>query len=266
MYRRIKTQARRATNSVSLVLFAAVLLQSMPSWAGFNPRGRLRRPGNRQAAATRPICRTDDNNPAGAVRAPEGPPLKALVPEYEHHLSREFTTAAYPTFHWYMPNNNPHPAAQFVLYKVSSIAPVIEEVEVFSTQFQIRNQEGIASLKIPAEAMATALEIDTDYRWQVKLLCLDEDDEYVTNQYVEGWITRIKPSPELTKKIAKAKPIAQIDIFAEAGLWYDALTQLTTLHRSHPKKHKLEREWQLLSSSEFVKLTDIPFQLASPSQ
>ncbi|PZD74703.1 hypothetical protein C1752_00901 [Acaryochloris thomasi RCC1774] len=266
MHSNIKTQARRVTDITALVITVAVLLQGMPSWAGFNPRGkRLRRPGNRQAAATRPICRTNDN-PPGTTRAPEGPPLKALVPENEHHLSREFTTAAYPTFHWYMPNNNPHPAAQFVLYKVSNIEPVVEEIEVFSTRFQIRNEEGIASLKIPAGTMATALEVDTDYRWQVKLLCLDEDDEYVTNQYVEGWITRIKPSPELTKKIAKAKPIAQIDIFAEAGLWYDALTQLTTLHRSHPKKQRLEQEWQSLSNSEFVQLADIPLQLASPSQ
>ncbi len=264
MYRRIKTHGRQVKNITALMIAAGILLQAMPSWAGFNPRGkRLRRPGNRQAAATRPICRNEDS-PPNTTRAPEGPPLKALVPQSDHHLSREFTTAAYPTFHWYMPSNNPHPAAQFVLHKVSNVEPVIEEVEVFSTQFKIRTEEGIASLKLPAGAMAAALDVDTDYHWQVRLLCLDEDDEYVTNQYAEGWITRIQPDPELRKKLAKAKPIAQIDVFAEAGLWYDALTQLTTLHRSYPKNQRLEREWQLLANSEFVQLADIPLQLASP--
>ncbi|MEO0375331.1 MAG: DUF928 domain-containing protein [Cyanobacteria bacterium P01_A01_bin.17] len=259
----MKTQIQQTSKVTVLMLGISILLQGIPSWAAFNPKNKkLRRPGNRQAAATRPICRADNNSLQKSV--PDGPPLTALVPQTKQQLSKEFTTAAYPTFHWYMPTNNPHPAAQFTLYKVTNIEPVIEQAEVFSTRFQITNEAGVASFKLPAEAMVSALEMNQDYHWQINLLCLNEDDEYVTNQYAEGWITRIQRSSELTQKLAQAKPTAQIDIFAEEGLWYDALTHLTTLRQNYPKRKSLERKWKSLLSSEHVQLSEIPSRIVSP--
>jgi hypothetical protein len=173
-------------------------------------------------------------------------------------LSQELTIAPHPTFHWYLPQNNTHPVAQFVLYKVTRLDPVIEEVQVFSTQFQPTQQAGIASLMLPAAAMVPALEVGQDYRWQVQLLCLDQDEEYVVNQVAAGWITRVKPSRDLTDKLNRSNPVARIDILAAEGLWYDALTQLMALRRQNPRDKRLQQEWQTLFNAQDVQLSDIP--------
>jgi hypothetical protein len=244
----MRIQMQQVIKVTALLVVASLILQGAPVWAGFNPRNReARRPGNRQPGGTRPDCGTDLK-----------PPLTALVPQSKQGLSQELTVSAYPTFHWYMPQNNNHPVAQFVLYKVTRLEPVIEEVEVFSTKFQIPQRAGVASLKLPVEAMVPALAVGQDYRWQIQLLCLDQDEEYVVNQFVEGWITRVQPSTDLTRRLNHAAPADRIDIFAEAGLWYDALTQLTTLHRSKPQDQRLKQEWQTLFNSEYVRLSDIP--------
>jgi hypothetical protein len=253
MLKNRRVQIRRAVKVTAFMIAAGFVIQSLPSLAGFNPKNReARRPGNRRPGGTRG-CPANIN-----------PPLTALVPM----SNRGLTLSPYPTFHWYMPTDNGHSKAEFVLYKVLNVADLdtkgaaIEEEEIYRTQFQINQQAGIASLTLPSESTLSPLEIGQDYHWQVKLLCPDETGEdEVVSQYVEGWVTRVHPSTGFTQKLRQAKSIARIDLLAEEGLWNDALTQLTTLKRLDPNNKQLSQEWKALFNSEYVNLPDIPSQL-----
>lgn len=241
---------RQIAKVIALSTAAGVILQGLPSWAAFNPPNKkLRRPGNRQAAATR------------GCSANLELPLTALVP-----LSNTgVTTASHPTFHWYMPTDSNHPKVEFVLYRVNNMEPRQEE-EIYKTQSDVNQQAGIASVQLPAEQ--SPLEVGQEYHWQANLLCYDYDlEEYVVSQSVDGWVTRVASTPALTDKLNSAEPIDQIDILAEEGLWYSALTQLTTLQQTDPEHPRLETEWQALFSSEFVELAHIPSQpMAHPEE
>ncbi|MGF1604440.1 MAG: DUF928 domain-containing protein [Thermosynechococcaceae cyanobacterium] len=254
MLKNMRFQIQQVVKTTALIVAAGLMVQSLPSWAGFNPRNReARRPGNRRPGGTRSDCKTDTT-----------PPLTPLVPASNWGL----TISPYPTFHWYMPTGNNHPRAEFALYKVTNADKietegfVREEEEVYSTQFQINQQSGIASLTLPSESTLSPLDVGQAYYWQVKLLCPDETGEdYVVSQYVEGWVTRVNPSAGLAEKLAQAQPVARIDLFAEDGLWNDALTQLTTLQRIHPEDQQLKQEWTALFNSEYVNLSEIPPKL-----
>ncbi len=262
----MKTQIRQVTKVTLFLVVAGLILQGIPGWAGFNPKKRLRRPGNRQAAATRTDCSNPEPSLAMASSRATGEDekllLTTLVPQLEKQPTQELTIDAYPTFHWYMSEEIKHPAAQFVLYMVSQTEPHIEQVEIFRTQFQLKDRAGIASLKLPAEAMVPALEVGQIYHWQVNLLCPDaespdEDNQYIPNVSVAGWMKRVEPSAAFVAQLDIATPTERFDLLAENGLWYDALTQLTTLRRENPKDETLAAEWSELFNSEYVQLPEI---------
>lgn len=132
--------------------------------------------------------------------------LTALAPL--SHVGR--TSTQYPTFVWFVPDRTPR-LLQFRLF-TSTGQPL------YKTQMQ--SQPGIMSFSLPQDQ--PGLTIGQSYQWQVVLVC----DPQVSSRNVVATaeIQVVKPAASLqTQLVAAPMPQQQSDLYAEAGLWYDAL-------------------------------------------
>uniref|UniRef100_B8HY23 DUF928 domain-containing protein n=1 Tax=Cyanothece sp. (strain PCC 7425 / ATCC 29141) TaxID=395961 RepID=B8HY23_CYAP4 len=221
---------------LSACLSLGLLLPAGTAWAGFIPPENLGRPGNREGAATRSECKTDRKLP-----------LTALVPLSNIGL----TTDAYPTFYWYFPTDNTFKYWQFKLYRVDRGGSV-EETPLYQSAKQPFNGEvGLDSFSLP-QSQGTGLDTDRDYRWEISLLCNPDEPDAVV--FADGWIRRVTPSPNLETALATAQPFERYDIYAKAGLWYDALKSLMDLRQQQPNNPTLNSEWMELLQSQAVQL------------
>jgi Domain of Unknown Function (DUF928) len=91
----------------------------------------------------------------------------------------------------------------------------------------IAKQSFAIEQNIPAGAIGisfplkTQLQLDRTYRWEVAFYC-DTEERVDSPLIVQGQIQRITPPSKLTAK----SPLEMAQIFAENGIWYDALSQL----------------------------------------
>lgn len=226
----------------SSVLSLAIAASSFPALAGFNPPSNLGRPGNREGAATRGPCmlmtpETARNN------------LITLVPVEGNAPALGLTLAAHPTFVWFMPASRAR-AVEFVLYEVDEQMRD-RQPPLYQTTLGVNGSPGFESLTLPA-ATVSALQFNRDYHWQVSLIC--DPDEPSANITADGWIRRIEMSPSLKNQLATAKPRERSRIYAEAGLWYDALAELLALRRQDAANLSLVMDWSNLLRSSAVQL------------
>ncbi|MEA5621210.1 DUF928 domain-containing protein [Cronbergia sp. UHCC 0137] len=193
-----------------------------------------------------PIGRNDPNpvTTGGATRGSsclkENTKIIPLVPVNKLGLS----VNSHPTFHVYLPSSSVK-TAEFVIRNDA-------DPEIFyQTTVTLPNQAGIVSLSLPTDL--PPLKLDTTYHWFFTVVCDSQDSS--KNPFIEGWVQRIKPDSSLSATIAKADLRKQTTIYAEAGIWYDALTNLVQLRRTEPNNLKLKMNWQQLLDS--VGLNDI---------
>jgi hypothetical protein len=77
-----------------------------------------------------------------------------------------------------------------------------------------------------------------EYQWVVALIT--DPDNRSSDLVASGVIKRIEASPELKKSIAAATPDALPGIYAEKGIWYDALTSLSDRIDADPGNKALQ--------------------------
>jgi len=90
---------------------------------------------------------------------------------------------------------------------------------------------GLVQLQLPKANPELAM---GKYRWSVTLLC-ESADRYSARPYAQSWIERVAASPEQAKQATAApsdRALAQV--YAESGLWYDALATLVTARSANP--------------------------------
>lgn len=167
-------------------------------------------PGNREAGASRSApCAASDRG------------LVALLPETNLGL----TTQAYPTFFAYLPPTTAT-TAEFVLYHEGT-----DEL-VYSTSFEITGDAGIASIKLPEQAAQIPLEVGESYYWYFTIVCNSEDRS--ADMTVQGGVQRVAPDSSLLNQVQAAQPQEIPLIYAEAGIWHEALSALIDLNRANP--------------------------------
>ncbi|WNZ23512.1 DUF928 domain-containing protein [Leptolyngbya sp. NK1-12] len=191
-------------------------------------------PGRREGGGTRGECLVQQ------------PALTALMPNTNLGL----TVAEHPSFFWYIPQNGAA-AGEFVLLDQTN-------AEVYKTIVPV-SQAGVVSVSLPADGSVPALEVGQSYRWYFSLICdpLDRSADVFTS----GWIKRVEPSPSLTQKLAAATAEEQPKIYAEAGIWYEALSTLVQLRQAQPQNPALVSQWQtLLASVGLEQIADQPLQ------
>ncbi len=179
-------------------------------------------PGNREGAASR-----------GCFKAFQ-PTLTALVPDSNLGL----TISGHPTFFWLTPEA---PTQGFQLeFRLTEVnSQQLDGPVRYETSFQ-SHSAGITSLTLPSD-LAPLSEGQT-YHWYVSLICdpADRSGDVV----VDGWIKRVSPEPTLTTSLQQVELVDYPAVYAEAGLWYDALKTLVALKRLAPEDVVLQERWQ----------------------
>lgn len=194
-------------------------------------------PGRREGGGTRGCWRSD-------VSISAEDRMTALVPSQNFG----YTLSAYPTFFVYVPQFYAENAvaAEFILNDAN-------DNELYRATFQTAKTSGIISLSLPANANLPAMEVGKDYHWSFALVC-DASDRSA-DVVVDSWIQRIEPTAELTAELQTAAVEQHPTIFAQRGVWYDALSSLATL-RNQPNGAIPASQWvNLLNSVGLVHIT-----------
>jgi hypothetical protein len=185
-------------------------------------------------AATRGVCNPASDNSEQKTNTAT---LTALAP-YSHVGQ---SSATHPTFTWYIPDQESYPL-EFWLYEFDPASYDGKGKQVY--QAKLSSSAGIMTLALPQQQ--ASLSPGKTYIWQVAVICNPNSpsqslvvnnrvkivpvDPTITTQlnnsqnsdYPKGLASRRAPRT-LTDRTKKA------DIYAEAGLWYDALAEVATM-------------------------------------
>jgi hypothetical protein len=186
-------------------------------------------PGRREGAGTRgPACVQGTPN------------LTVLLPQ----TNIGFTTAAYPTFFWFVPETLAK-SMKFDLFRGTEADP--QQQLIYETTLDITASPGIVSLALPANANIAPLVVGQDYYWSVTLQCSAEDS--FQNIQAEGWIQRVPLDPALARQLKTAKPSDRPQLYAQNGIWFDTLSSLATLQCTSTPTAALAQSWVSLLHS-----------------
>lgn len=145
--------------------------------------------------------------------------LTALAPY--SHLGQ--TASSYPTFAWYIPDTNSYPI-KFRLYEYdpnerNSRGKVIVREELSSSP-------GIMTYSLPSDS--PGLTVGKKYIWQVVAVCNPNSPS--RSLVISAEIKVVEQPNEIVTELNNTNDsIAKADIYAEAGLWYDALAEVVTV-------------------------------------
>jgi hypothetical protein len=161
------------------------------------------------------------------------------------------TLAERPTFFWFVPQTSVK-TAKFIL-----LADKDKDDNVFyETTLKLPNQPGIISFTLPNTA--PKLPVGKTYHWYLTIVCNSRDAS--TNPWVDGWVERTQANASLSAALAKAQPQQLPRLYAEAGIWHEALASSIQLRRTDPKNLRTRMNWQtFLKSVNLSALTSEPF-------
>jgi hypothetical protein len=108
-------------------------------------------------------------------------------------------------------------------------------------KFNTTGEAGFVGIELPGSAK---LEVGKEYKWSMAIPCRP-DENYVTKTVIlEGLVQRIQ-----APTIATAIPEERAAIYAEQGIWQDALSTIAQLRLQRPKDASLMEDWSNLMTS-----------------
>jgi Domain of Unknown Function (DUF928) len=145
----------------------------------------------------------------------ESVPVTLLAPP--DHVG--LTTQARPKLFWYSANDSMLPM------KISLVEPGVSE-PIWVTQVPT-GSAGFNQIQIPETV--PELVAGRRYRWTVTRLCNVRRPS--NNTYARGWVERIATT-EVPSNIQSLAPAERVKLYAESGIWYDAVTQAVEQSRT----------------------------------
>jgi len=133
------------------------------------------------------------------------------------------TTQEQPSLFWYQSK----PAAakfELTLLEENKLKPLLQ------VKFERSSKAGIQRIKLSEHGVKLAPNVE--YQWVVALVT--DPDNRSSDLVASGAIKRIEPSAELRARIAGASPAALPGVYADAGIWHDALETLSDLVDAQP--------------------------------
>ena len=85
-----------------------------------------------------------------------------------------------------------------------------------------------------------ALAAGREYEWSVTLIL--DPEKRSKDVMATGWIDRIEPRGQLTKRLENGDPAATAAVYADEGLWYDSFAALTDQIERNPGDESLRRQ------------------------
>jgi len=230
-----------------------------------NPDGRTFGGGTNVFPAPSEIApgsRTGEASRSRGVCPPVTTPLTALMPVTKGTSSGQsasttpttsesvygLTVAERPTFWFYVP------------YPLTSSRPlefVLQDEkgnEVYQTQFtESGTVPGVVGLQLPPTV--DPLEVGKRYQWFFLIYCNPDQPTFV-----EGWVERVELNSTLKNQLDQATtPQQKADLYAQAGIWYEAVTTLAELRRQKPNDQALNAQWlELLQSVDLEAIATEP--------
>ena len=239
---------------INLISVGSIVLIATLSASQFAVMG-LPTPNIDGKAPTRPggprfIQPTEDSLPPGPPQITRGgcdkkdnKPLylTPLLPESK--IGR--TVSEYPIFFFYLPKTEAQ-VAEFVLQDEKGN-------QIYQTTLKINNSSGIVGVSIPTNQNVSPLQIGKNYRWSVTLICDTEDRS--KDVFEAGIVRRVELSADIRSELEKADPRQKAVIYAQTGIWQDALGTLAAARLANPNDPDLAADWKILLDS--VKLGKI---------
>lgn len=196
--------------------------------------------GNLSGGAARGGCR-DDNTRVNVV---------ALMPNTKIGL----TVASKPTFLFRVSKTSVQ-EAQFNLFNETG------EKFIYSKTFPLTNTGDVISFTLPDDA--PALEVGQEYQWEVVVNC--DPDDSASNPRVRMAIKRVELDSTLASKLVEAQPNERPDLYAQEGIWIDALSTLAKLRMANVNDAELKEEWtSLLESVGLKEIASLPVSVNIP--
>jgi hypothetical protein len=141
------------------------------------------------------------------------------------------TTEEQPSLFWYQSK----PAkAKFELTLIQDNTPK----PLVQVEMDRATGAGIQRLKLSEHNAKLA--VGVEYQWVIALVT--DPDNRSKDLVASGVIKRVEPAADLKQKVASAAPAALPGVYAEAGIWYDALSALSDQIDAHPDDQKLRQE------------------------
>jgi hypothetical protein len=177
----------------------------------------------------------------------------ALVPEPEPESAFGLTNSERPTFWFYLPfapRSQVTEEVEFVLVDTET------EKDIYQTTFTLQGTPGILGIPLPKNQPALA--VGKQYRWALSYICQPQNRQ--EDIAIDGVVERVALDPTVSNQLQTAKSDRdRILVYAENGLWYDALTALAQLYQSQPQDETLKADWfDLLKSVGLENLAEKP--------
>ncbi|BAZ42476.1 hypothetical protein NIES4101_84450 [Calothrix sp. NIES-4101] len=157
------------------------------------------------------------------------PKLTALVPvsEKTDNITNVWalTTVERPKFWFYLPYTK---SSQ---YPTEFILQDSEGETIHQKDIALPEQPGIININLPNTV--PALTVGKEYRWFLKVYCNENKESPPV--YVEGVVSRVNLNLTVTQQLSTATPQQQAAIYAQNGIWHQALTILLELSQNNPK-------------------------------
>ncbi|MDX2100075.1 MAG: DUF928 domain-containing protein [Leptolyngbyaceae cyanobacterium bins.59] len=219
--------------------------------AGFS-RGFCPNQSKALAVAFAPPPRPEENIP------PEQSQKKILTPG-----PVDMTLSDYPTFWFYIQSMPVKTPMQFTL-QVPDPKALTRDRQIYTTRFEVGGT-GLVGVQMPKTV--EALKIGETYTWQMRIECTPGDPS--GDVTLESWVQRVDPSrmqasPDfdpkaIVRKLTQAPEREKPFLYAELGVWQDAVTALIDLQRKQPNNQDLKENWrELLTQTQLDGFANAP--------
>ena len=182
-------------------------------------------PGRRESAGRRGECFSGNKT------------LNVLIPSNDVLQ----TNSAYLNIFFYIP------ATPYFVKEAAFMLMDETQREVYKTTFTIPKQQGIFSFEIPPVFVSPTLEIGHNYSWKFIIFCDSNSDGSLSDLsgslIRSGIVKRVALSSNILRQLEESTPLEQVDIYAQAGIWQEALTTLALLRLENPQEPIFEAKW-----------------------
>lgn len=182
------------------------------------------------------------------------PPLTPLMPLLAPNVgSVGLTVSEHPEFFVYVPQTSAT-EAEFILMDE-------ENNDVFRTNLPLSGEAGIVSVSLTSDL--PPLEVGKNYRWFFAVIC--DPDNRAEELVVDGWTQRRELEADLAAKLEGSTRAGDRSfIYAQNGIWHDALSILAEEIRNSNRNALAVVQWKLLlESAGLDKVTDVPLLLSA---
>lgn len=144
--------------------------------------------------------------------------LQVLAPDHIGH-----TTQEQPCLYWYISKSTDYPL-ELTVTELKAVQPLLEKT------LTMPEQGGIQSACL--RDYGVKLNGDTPYKWFITLVV--DPERRSKDILAGGMVTLVDQSPALVEKLKSADKNSLPDIYAEEGLWYDAIDEVSKMIDDSP--------------------------------